>query len=100
MLERDVEKAFVKGVQDIGCITRKLNGVGYRSWPDRLVITPDGGHIYIELKAPGEEPTPKQRILMKKLRDQHCCVAWYDNAKDAIEAVFDFINGWFDQKEI
>lgn len=81
--EREVEREFVKRITRIGCLTRKLNGIGYRSWPDRLVVAPVGLSLYVELKAEGREPTPKQIVMLVRLRELGCHAAWFDNAEQA-----------------
>lgn len=45
----------------------KLNGMGRRAWPDRLFPGPYGRFVMIEFKRLGEEPTPAQAFVHKKL---------------------------------
>lgn len=61
VLEKDVEKAFVKRIQDLGGTAEKFTSPGRRSVPDRLCMMPGGILFFVELKAPGKAPTPKQR---------------------------------------
>ncbi len=51
-LEAKEEADFVKALKNCGVDfkVRKLNGLGYRSWPDRLVLGPERFMIMIELK--------------------------------------------------
>jgi hypothetical protein len=51
-LEAKEEADFVKALKNCGVEfkVRKLNGLGYRSWPDRLVLGPECFMIMIELK--------------------------------------------------
>lgn len=69
--ERDIEKRLVKRVGELGGEVRKVQWVGRRSAPDRLVMLPALGHatprgfqftqhpktIWVELKAPGGATT-------------------------------------------
>lgn len=57
---------------------RKMNGYGHRSWPDRLVVLPGGASVWIEFKREGEDPTPDQAHLHRRLSalGQHVVVCW------------------------
>ena len=83
-LERDIEKKACKGIRALGGITRKMNGLGFRSWPDRLIIG-NGFAFWIEFKRPGEEPTPLQRKLHDQLGRMSQTVYVFDNAEQAVE---------------
>lgn len=70
--ESSIERGFVNKLkrQQTGAKTRKMNGLGFRAWPDRLVLklcvlTP----LWIEFKKPGETSTDDQREIQKFLRD-------------------------------
>lgn len=73
MRERDIERHLVKRVKQLGGEVRKVEWVGRRGAPDRLVMLPsqiksdsgdilvfDACTIWVELKAPGVEPEPYQ----------------------------------------
>lgn len=61
-LERDAEGKFCREVKDRGGITRKMNGLGFRSWPDRAVVKPKVKPLlWIEFKRKGEPLTPLQQ---------------------------------------
>jgi Holliday junction resolvase len=51
-LEQQVERAFIKRARDAGFLVRKMNGSGFRGWPD-VLVEGKHGHWYIEFKAPG-----------------------------------------------
>jgi hypothetical protein len=53
-LEAKVEADFMKEVKRLGLPVkiRKMNGLGYVSWPDRLIIGPKGFCRWIEFKRP------------------------------------------------
>lgn len=71
-LEAKEEKDFVHALKKSGIPfkVRKLNGLGYRSWPDRLILGPDRFMIMIELK---RKVTGKlsegQKDLFEELRE-------------------------------
>jgi Holliday junction resolvase len=60
MLERDIEKALVKRVKELGGKCEKFTSPGRRSVPDRIVTLPGNIIIFVELKAPSKTPTAKQ----------------------------------------
>jgi predicted XRE-type DNA-binding protein len=60
VLERDIEKAFVARVAQLGGMAEKFTSPGRRSVPDRICSMPGGRIVFVEFKAPGKVPTPKQ----------------------------------------
>ena len=65
--ERDIERHLVKRVKELGGEVRKVQWLGRRGAPDRLVMLPpeayaDAAHccIWVELKAPGKKAEPHQ----------------------------------------
>lgn len=60
MLERDVEKALVRRVKELGGKCEKFVSVNNRAVPDRLVTLPGNNICFVELKAPGKKPTKLQ----------------------------------------
>ena len=70
MRERDIEAHLVKRVKALGGEVRKVQWVGRRGAPDRLVMLPLGRAssgsfsacptLWVELKAPGMKPEAHQ----------------------------------------
>lgn len=85
MRERDIEKALVKRVKELGGLCEKFTSPGRRSVPDRLVIFPDR-IIFVELKAPGKKPTELQQRDHNRRRALGCDV----RVIDSIEGVLCF----------
>ena len=50
MLEKDIEKKLGRQLEKFGCLYLKFVSPGNPGVPDRIVITPDGRTIYVELK--------------------------------------------------
>lgn len=71
-LERHVEKPVVDHAKKLGCLVRKMNGLGYRGWPDQMFITPTGKVFFIEFKRPGSDDLSEGQlgtILALRSRD-------------------------------
>jgi hypothetical protein len=67
MLEKTIEAKFIKEANKRGCQCLKLNVMGRRSWPDRLVLIPGGRFVMIEFKRPGGVLSPGQEALHEDL---------------------------------
>ena len=88
ILESKLESDAIKWARDeLGLLSRKMNGLGFNSWPDRL-FTParKKAHakrrtpmplLWIEFKREGKEPTEAQAELHAELRERgqevHVC---------------------------
>jgi hypothetical protein len=67
--ESDIEKHLVKRVKELGGEVRKVQWIGRRGAPDRLVMLPrEANCIWVELKAPGEKPRPEQAREHDRMR--------------------------------
>ena len=67
MLEKEIEKALISAVKNIGGWCLKLSCPGTDGIPDRLVLLPNGRCAFVELKAPGKKPRPLQVKRMRQL---------------------------------
>lgn len=83
MRERDIERYLVKRVKELDGEVRKVQWIGRRGAPDRLVMLPTVAHVsghhtiyvsprtvWVELKAPGVEPEDyqlREHARMRKL---------------------------------
>lgn len=74
MLEADIERYLVRRAKAVGGEVRKVQWVGRRGAPDRLVMRPhgaekyDGGAVWVELKKPGEKADPHQAREHERMR--------------------------------
>jgi len=86
--EASIENAVCRWAFRVhGIKSRKMNGVGFNSWPDRMFLLPRLP-LLIEFKREGEEPTPLQDDTHKWLRKLGYTVEVHDNvhtAKASIE---------------
>ena len=82
MLEKQIERALVRRVKDLGGLCEKFVSPGRRSVPDRIVTLPGGRIIFVELKATGKRPTLLQMRDHQRRRDLGCDVRVIDNLDD------------------
>lgn len=66
--EKLIEKTLVALVKQHGGWSLKLLCTFVTGLPDRLVLLPGGVIFFAELKSTGETPTPRQRLVHRKLR--------------------------------
>lgn len=90
-LEKTIENAVTRWCKAKGIITRKMNGLGNRSWPDQMFIFPDGRIAFIEFKAPGKVPTELQADMLATLQKRGVYAAWFDNKRDALVFLAGFL---------
>lgn len=90
-LESSIEEACLKyaKVRWPKMLIRKMNGMGSRSWPDRMFLF-QGRVLFIEFKREGEEPTPLQKKMHEELAAQGFDVRVVDNVELGKVA----ISGW------
>lgn len=79
MLEKTLESKIAKYAKDKGCLCYKFSSPGKRAVPDRLIISPQGRVLFLEIKAPGKTPTKLQEKELKKLRNHFVKALWVDN---------------------
>lgn len=84
MLEKEIEKALVKRVKELGGLCEKFTSPGRRSVPDRIVTLPGGRIIFVECKAPGKKPTELQLRDHERRRNLGCEVIIINDMDDAL----------------
>jgi len=94
-------EAYGKGrAEEAGGVCRKVRWIGRTAAPDRVLMLPEGCHLYppymafpsatvwVEFKAPGKRPTPAQAREHKRMEAVgQTVLVW-----DSIEA----IDKWFE----
>lgn len=83
MLERRIEQRLVDAVRAAGGLAMKWTSPSMSGVPDRIVFLPGGRIRFVELKAPGQKPTPLQRRIHRMLEDLGADV----RVLDSVEAV-------------
>jgi hypothetical protein len=99
MRERDIEKHLVQRVKALGGEVRKVQWIGRRGAPDRLVMLPaalvfkakrwrpvPASTVWVELKAPGEKPESHQAREHERMRRMGQRVEVIDSI-EAVEAL-------------
>jgi len=81
MRESTIEKAVCAYAKTKGCLTLKLAGMNQRGQPDRLFIR-DGKSLFMEIKAPGKNPTALQIKWLVDLNNQGMNAMWCDSIPD------------------
>lgn len=92
--ERDIERHLVKRVRELGGEVRKVQWVGRRGAPDRVVMLPpnwigrpcEAEFMWVELKAPGEKAKPHQIREHQRMRAMHQTVVVIDSI-EGVEAL-------------
>lgn len=87
MRESVVEAYLVARVKELGGECRKVNWVGRRGAPDRLVMLPHRTTLWIEVKAPGEKAKPHQLREHARMRSMG---QWVE-VVDSIEGIEELI---------
>ena len=70
MKESEIEKRLVRKVRECGGLCYKFISPANPGVPDRIVVTPDGRTIYIELKTEIGRLANIQRWQIKQLRER------------------------------
>lgn len=89
MKESAVEAYLRDEVKKIGGKAYKFVSPGNPGVPDRLVILPRGRTIFVEMKAPGKKPTPRQKLKQGELTRMGCTVYTADS-KEAVDFIITF----------
>jgi hypothetical protein len=90
-LEAKEEKDFLRELKKLPrkFITRKMNGQGFRSWPDRLVMGEYGFTMLIEIKRKiVGKLSPGQEDFFPLLGDMGHQVSVFDDGKEAAAHVW------------
>ena len=78
VLECDVERQFLEYCKELEIKCPKLKLASESSWPDRTLLY-RGQVMFLELKKPGEKPTPLQQYTLDNLTAAGFYARWSDN---------------------
>lgn len=96
MREQNIENYLTERMKKIGGKSYKWVSPGNSGVPDRLIIFPDGQIVFVELKAPGNIPTKRQKFVHRELRKLNCNVLVIDSKKQ----IDNLIAGWGGADEV
>ena len=66
--ESAIERHLRKRCRENGFLCLKFISPARGGVPDRVVVTPTAGTVFVEVKKPGEQPEPRQRATHDKMR--------------------------------
>jgi hypothetical protein len=89
MLEAAVKRALKKRLQELGAYWFMPVQRGLGAATLDFLICHKGRFIGLESKAPGEKPTPRQRVVMAQMRAAGATVMVIDNVEDAKNLMLD-----------
>lgn len=93
LLEYDIEEGVRRDIgkwarsQGIDVYFLKLTILGHRGWPDRLILWPGRGILFIEFKRPGEKPRKLQEYVHDIIRKLGFEIQIHDNRDIAVAAI-------------
>lgn len=87
MRESKIEQHLRKRVKEIGGLCIKITSPGLIGMPDRLVLLPDGGAFFVELKATRGTLSAPQRRRHAELKKVKQTVEVWDSI-EVIDQVF------------
>lgn len=93
MRESEIEARVVRHAKRRGCLCYKWSSPSQRGVPDRIIIAPSGRVLFLELKRPGEQPSPLQFHEIQKLKKQKCHATWTDNLLTATFLIDELCSG-------
>ena len=76
---------------DIGHVRMSFRPGVKRGVPDDQFMLPNGWSLWIEFKAPGKKPTPKQEEKLTEMKRRHHYCMWTDDPAEAIAALTDML---------
>jgi hypothetical protein len=92
-LENAIENSVIKASKKMGLTNRKMNGLGFNSWPDRMFLGKLRKVLFIEFKRLGKEPTESQAALHTDLRAMGFDVEVCDSVASGIRALKEYFHG-------
>lgn len=81
------DKVVARAHAELGVYGLKLSLVGDTGWPDRQFFIPGGRPLFIEFKAPGEKPEPRQVYIRKFLTNHGYDIQTHTTEEGALQAI-------------
>lgn len=85
--EKAIERYLVEQAKQNGLLCLKYSNPNKVGYPDRLLVLPGGGVVWVELKSKGRKPTKIQQIRIAELIGMGHLVKVIDNKADIDELI-------------
>lgn len=85
--EKVIERYLVEQAKQNGLLCLKYSNPNMVGYPDRLLVLPGGGVVWVELKSKGRKPTKIQQMRMSELTGMGHLVKVIDNKADIDELI-------------
>lgn len=85
--EKAIERYLAELAKQNGLLCLKYSNPNMVGYPDRLLVLPGGGVVWVELKSKGRKPTKIQQIRMSELTGMGHLVKVIDNKADIDELI-------------
>ena len=96
--EGRIEEHLLKKCKENKILCWKFTSPSLNGVPDRILMY-DGQVIFVELKAPGEEPRPDQKAVHRMMQKQHVTVLVSDNNNTSDKIVQELLDHKFTPKQ-
>lgn len=85
--EKAIERYLVERARVAGALCLKYSNPNMTGYPDRVLVTPGGGVVWVELKSRGRRPAKIQLARMAELTRMGHRVEVIDNRPDVDELI-------------
>lgn len=68
MLEKEIEKALIRPIKNLGGLCLKFETPGFTGVPDRIILLPGPHIVFVETKQPGKKERSRQVLVQGMLR--------------------------------
>lgn len=85
--EKAIERYLVDQAKQNGSLCLKYSNPNMVGYPDRLLVLPGGGVVWVELKSKGRKPAKIQQIRIAELIGMGHLVKVIDNKADIDELI-------------
>lgn len=85
--EKAIERYLVDQAKQNGLLCLKYSNPNMVGYPDRLLVLPGGGVVWVELKSKGRKPAKIQQIRIAELIGMGHLVKVIDNKADIDELI-------------
>jgi hypothetical protein len=89
MKEKTITNKIKKYLKEEGHYVMKIAGGRYQQpgISDLIAVSPIGRFIAIEVKAPGQEPTPLQKAFLRQIKKNNGIAIWVTSLEDVKKAL-------------